>query len=122
MELLKVDCMSVIKGIAKLLDEGFTRPDLERVCSPVDLNIEAETPEENAVRSWRNRSRSEPGKAYEKAPSNRCAGSCRRLFLQDGKLQALGAPWNFHPDRGGRHAISQGRDCGCEGGRRAQGR
>ncbi len=50
MELLKVDCMSVFKGNAKLLDEGFTPPGLERVCSPVDLNIEAETPEENAVR------------------------------------------------------------------------
>jgi xanthine dehydrogenase accessory factor len=33
----------------KLLEEGFTQDDLERVCSPIGLDIGAETPEEIAV-------------------------------------------------------------------------
>ncbi len=32
-----------------LMEEGFTRADLERVCSPIGLDIGAETPEEIAV-------------------------------------------------------------------------
>jgi xanthine/CO dehydrogenase XdhC/CoxF family maturation factor len=45
MELLKVDCMSIFKGIAKLFNQGFTRAGFSRV----GLNIGAETPKEIAV-------------------------------------------------------------------------
>ena len=40
-----------------LLEEGFTEPDLERVCSPIRLDIGARTPAEIAVRGFCPRSR-----------------------------------------------------------------